>query len=111
MAEEKQFENKVKKYLQSVGVYALGTPDDKMPVTSVGYYEKRHGNMFTKKGLPDLHICIHGKSIDVELKAQKGLVDEMQLFMLKQINTCGGCGVLLYPSHFEQFKTLIRDYL
>lgn len=108
---EKQFENKVKKYLQSQGVYALGTPKHKMTVTPVGYYEKRWGGAFTKSGLPDLHVCIHGHSIEVELKRETGKPSELQLFMLQQINEAGGRGILLYPKDFEMFQNLIAEYL
>lgn len=111
MEKEKQFENKIKKYLQSVGVYALGTPSDKMPVPPVGYYEKRWGGMFTKSGLPDLHVCIHGHSLEVELKRTGGLVSALQLVMLNQINISGGRGVVVYPKDFEAFKNLISEYL
>lgn len=108
---EKQFENKVKKYLQSQGVYALGTPKHKMTVSPVGYYEKRHGSVFTKSGLPDLHVCIHGHSIEVELKREGGRPSELQLFMIEQINNAGGCALIVYPRHFEQFKELVEKYL
>lgn len=108
---EKQFENKVKKYLQSQGIYALGTPKNKMVIPAVGYFEKRWGGAFSKSGLPDLHICIHGHSIEVEVKAEKGRPSELQLFMIEQINDSGGRAVLLYPKDFDKFKSLIGDYL
>lgn len=111
MAGEKKFENLVKQYLRSQGIYPLGTAKDKMKVPPVGYYEKRWGNMFTKSGLPDMHICIHGHSIEVELKAINGRPSELQLFMLDQINTCGGKAVIIYPKDFETFKELVKDYL
>ena len=111
MAGEKIFENQVKRYLQTQGIYSLGTPKDKMPVPPVGYFEKRWGGMMTKSGLPDLHICIHGHSIEVELKREGGRPSELQLFMIDQINMSGGKAILLYPKGFEDFKNLIRDYL
>ena len=111
MGKEKQFENKIKNYLKSVGVYPLGTARDKMPVPPVGYFEKRWGGMFTKKGLPDMHICIHGHSLEVELKSETGEPEELQLFMLKQINLSGGRGIVVYPKDFEAFKNLITEYL
>lgn len=111
MAKEKLYENQIKRYLQSVGVYALGTPKHKMTVDPVGYYEKRHGSVFTKSGLPDLHICIHGKSIEAEIKAENGKPSELQLFMVEQINMSGGCAVIIYPRHFDMFKELVETYL
>lgn len=111
MAGEKNFENQIKRYLQSVGVYPLGTPRCKMSVSPVGYYEKRHGSVFTKSGLPDMHICINGQSIEVEIKAEKGVLSELQKFMIEQINDAGGCALVVYPRHFEQFKKLVEGYL
>lgn len=111
MAGEKNFENQIKRYLQSVGVYPLGTAKYKMTVSPVGYYEKRHGSVFTKSGLPDMHICINGKSIEAEIKAENGKPKELQLFMIEQINDAGGCGVIVYPRHFEKFKALVESYL
>ena len=111
MAQEKLFENKIKQYLQSQGIYSLGTPRNKMPVPAVGYFEKRWGGAFTKSGLPDLHICIHGHSIEVEIKAEHGRPSELQLFMIEQINSSGGKAIIVYPKDFEHFKNLIEDYL
>ncbi len=111
MSREKLFENQIKKYLQSVGVYPLGTPRYKMMISPVGYYEKRHGSVFTKSGLPDMHICIRGKSIEAEIKAENGKPSELQLFMIEQINDAGGRAVLVYPRDFGMFKNLIAEYL
>lgn len=109
MAAEKNFENRIKKYLETLGIYALGTPRNKMNIKPIGYYEKRWGGgKFTKSGLPDLHIVACGKSIDVEVKADNGKPSDLQLFMLDQIRTCGGIGILLYPKDFEHFKEFIE---
>lgn len=109
MAAEKNFENRVKKFLESKGVYPLGMPRNKMAVKPIGYWEKRWGGgQFTKSGLPDLHIVIHGKSFDIELKGPKGRPSELQLFTIDQINECGGFAMLLYPKDFDEFKSLIE---
>lgn len=87
MAEEKRFENKVKEYLKSIGCYPFGTPEDKITQNVIGYYEKRWGGgQFTKAGLPDMHVVIKGKSIDLELKAPNGKPSELQLKNLYFIN-------------------------
>lgn len=111
MAAEKIFENKVKRYLESQGIYSMGTPRDKMSVDPVGYYEKRWGGMFTKSGMPDLHICIHGRSLEVELKADHGRLSEIQRFMMRQINDAGGNAIVIYPNDFANFKGLIENYI
>lgn len=109
MAQEKNFENKVKRFLQSVGVYPFGTPRGKMSVESVGYYEKRFANRMTKSGLPDMHVVINGMSVEVELKADHGRPSEMQLFMVEQVRRSGGIAIILYPDQFEKFKSMILD--
>lgn len=112
MAEEKTFENKIKRYLESVGVYALGTDYRNKPVPAVGYYEKRWGGgMFTKAGLPDMHICIHGHSIELEIKAERGRLSEIQKTMLHQINASGGYALVVYPKDFEALKQNIERFL
>ena len=98
IAAEKNFEEKVKRYLRSIGVYPLGTPPDKMIARPIGYYEKRWGGgTFTKSGLPDLHIVINGMSVDVELKAQNGRPSALQKIMIKQKRNAGGFACVLYP--------------
>lgn len=112
MGSEKLFENKIKRYLESVGIYALGSDYRNKPTPAVGYYEKRWGGgMFTKSGLPDLHICIHGHSIEVEIKASHGRVSEIQKVMLRQINDSGGYALVVYPKDFEAFKQNIERFL
>ena len=111
MGSEKLFENKIKRYLESVGVYALGLDYKNKPVPAVGYYEKRWGGMFTKAGLPDLHICIHGHSIEVEIKAERGRTSSLQRQVLMQINDSGGYGIVVYPKDFEAFKQNIERFL
>lgn len=96
MAQEKQFENKVKRYLESNGIYAFGTPIQKMTVSPVGYYEKRWGGgQFAKSGLPDLHIVVRGRSMECELKAPNGKPSALQLKNIDLINVSGGVGMIL----------------
>ena len=91
MPAEKQFENKVKSYLESIGCYALGTPNQNITVPIVGYYEKRWGGgQFAKSGLPDMHVVLHRTSIELELKAPTGKPSLLQLKNLDLI-TKGGC--------------------
>ena len=55
MAGEKNFENRLKRWLESMGIYPLGHPKDKIMVHPCGYYEKRWGGgRFQKSGLPDM---------------------------------------------------------
>ena len=112
MAQEKQFENKIKEYLKKRGIYPLGTPADKMTVKPVGYYEKRWGGgRYVKSGLPDLHIVIRGVSLEVEVKAQDGVESELQMQKRQQIIDSGALAYVAYPSGWDKLKAIIDGLL
>lgn len=106
---EKTFEEEIKNYLRSIGIYPLGIEKQKIKVRPIGYYEKRWGNAYTGAGLPDLHIVIHGISIEVEIKAAKGKPGKLQIKKLNQIVNSGGIGFVLYPKDFEKFKEMMSS--
>ena len=93
MAAEKNFENKVKKFLKDKGAWVLK------------YWG---GAAYTKSGIPDLLVCFNGWFLGIELKAPKGRPSDLQLYNLRQIEKAGGIGILLYPKDYEQFKGFIR---
>lgn len=108
MAQEKAFEERLKKWLESEGIYALGTAKQDMTTEPCGYWEKRWGGgKYTKAGLPDMHIVVYGISIEAELKAPNGRPSELQKQKLNQIDDAGCIAVVLFPKDFENFKKLI----
>lgn len=112
MAQEKSFENKIKKWLVKQGVYPLGTAKQDITVTPCGYYEKRWGGgVYTTKGLPDLHIVINGINIDVEVKAPNGRASELQKHNVVQINQSGSIAMILFPEGFEKFKRIVEGVI
>lgn len=111
MLPEKTLENKVKQWLQSIGVYDLGTPPEKMPLPPIGYYEKRWGGGMSKSGLPDMHIVINGINLELELKAQNGKATDLQKFMIRQINESGSLGMILYPAGFPAFQGIVKEVM
>jgi len=109
IAEEKQFEHKMTRYLESLGIYPLGTEKQKMTVPPVGYYNKRWGGgKYVKAGLPDYQIVVKGVCIEVETKAPRGVVSQLQKQKLEQVNESGGIGLVLYPKDFDEFKKTIE---
>lgn len=94
MANEKQFEHKVRKFLDEKGAYNI----------------KYFGCAMTSAGVPDLLVCFKGIFFGIELKAEDGKPSELQLLNLRKINKAGGVGVLLYPKDFERFKTLLNQF-
>ena len=93
IAQEKTYENKIKKFLDDRGAY----------------YVKFFANAYTKSGIPDILCCINGYFVGVEVKAQNGIPSELQLFNIKKINAAGGFAFVLYPSAFDQFKTFVEN--
>ena len=107
MAEEKNFENRIKRWLESQGIYRLGTASQDMESPPCGYWEKRHGSAYTGSGLPDMHIVVNGISIEAELKASNGRPSALQRQKLNQIDNSGCIALVLFPKDFENFKRLV----
>ena len=93
MAAEKNFENKVKKYLKEQGAW---------------FIKYWGGAAYTKSGIPDILACCSGKFFGIEVKAKNGKPSELQLYNLKKIDEAGGFAILLYPKDFERFKELVQ---
>lgn len=93
MAQEKTFENKVKKYIEDSG----------------GWQVKFFANRMTKKGIPDILACINGYFVAIEVKAQYGKPSELQLYNCRKIREAGGFAFILYPSGFDEFKSFVND--
>ena len=95
MAAEKNFENKIKKYLKDKGCYCI----------------KFFANSFTKVGVPDLIACVNGYSLWIEVKAQNGRPSELQLYNVEQIRKAGGFAYVVYPSGWKKLKDIIDGLL
>ena len=93
MAQEKQFENKIKKYLSERGAWVF----------------KVAGGGFQRSGVPDLVCCLNGKFLGIEVKASNGRLSELQLWNIEQIKKAGGVAMVLYPEQWEEFKELIEQ--
>ena len=108
MAAEKSFEEKLKKWLDSEGIYALGTPQQDMVAEPCGFWCKRWGGgKYTKAGLPDMQIVVNGISLEVELKAPNGKPSALQIQKLNQIDNAGCIGFVLFPKDFHKFQALV----
>ena len=96
MAAEKNFENKVKKFLKDKGAWVLK------------YWG---GAAYTKSGIPDLLVCFNGWFLGIELKAPNGRPSDLQLYNLREIEKAGGIGILLYPKDYESFNIFLNAFL
>lgn len=92
MAAEKNFENKIKAYLNNIGSW---------------YIKYWAGAKFTKEGIPDILACINGSFYGIEVKAANGSPTMIQLVNLVKIRHAGGIGILLYPKDFKDFKAYV----
>lgn len=95
MAQEKNYENKIKKYLKDNGAY----------------FVKYFANSFTKAGVPDILACVNGYFVAIEVKAENGKASPLQLHNRDLIRGAGGISIILYPSQWEDFKLLIQDLI
>ena len=89
MAAEKNFENRVKKYLDEYGCWWLK------------YWG---GAAYTKSGIPDILCCSDSMFLGIEVKAPNGKPSLLQLYNLQEIRASGGYGILLYQKDFEKFR-------
>lgn len=94
MGSEKNFEDRVKAFLEEDGCWF------------VKYWG---GAAYTKSGIPDILASVHGRFFGIEVKAPTGRPKLIQLVKLEDIRKSGGFGILLYPKDFNEFKKLVQD--
>lgn len=95
MAQEKTFENKIKKYLKDNSCW----------------YVKYFANRMTKSGVPDILACVNSYFVAIEVKASNGKPSELQLWNREEIRNAGGISLILYPEQFDDFKLFIEDLI
>ena len=88
---EKRIENKIKRYLDSIGAY----------------YIKTHGNMFSKAGTPDILACIKGRFVGIEVKQPGGVVSKLQEANIRLIQNAGG--VAFVADSLEETKRHLEE--
>lgn len=93
MAAEKQFENKIKAFLN-------GLPNT--------WYFKYWAGPYSKSGIPDIIACINGHFVAIEVKAKNGHASELQKRNIKLIKNCKGHAYIVYPKDFERLKKDLR---
>lgn len=89
MAEEKQFENKIKDFLNNL---------------QNTWFFKHWAGAYSPKGIPDILACINGRFVGIEVKASKGKASPLQVRNVNLINEAGGYAIIVYPDQFEDLK-------
>lgn len=91
MAQEKNLETKIKKFLTKQGIYHF----------------KTKGSMFGKIGLPDLILNFNGRFVAIELKSKKGKASLEQLkngYKIAENN-----GIFAIIDDFKNFLEFYQD--
>lgn len=60
-------------------------------------------------GDPDFILCIRGKFVALELKAENGSLSQLQAKKLELIDKAGGRGYVARPSNWGQVKARLTD--
>lgn len=111
---EKQIENMILNWLEWKGIYAWKTK------TTGTYSVKRgcfiSGSRLYRKGvadvvglLPDKSGCPSGRLLAIEVKTQKGILQENQKTFLKEIESRGGLAFV--ARSIEDVEEALKDYL
>lgn len=95
MAGEKNFENKIKKFLKDRGCW----------------YVKYFANRNTRAGVPDILACVNGHFVAIEVKAENGKPTELQKWNVEQIKNSGGIALILYPADWDRFVAIIDEVM
>lgn len=111
IAEEKRYEMKFRRWLESKGIYKIGTPKQKMKVPQIGIFMKNFGCQFTTNGTPDYLLDIKGRAVWLEFKASKGRPSVVQVKIVDNINSWGGIARIIYPNDFEETCRLIEEVI
>lgn len=89
MAKEKQFEDKIKKFLKEL-------PDT--------WFFKHWAGAYSQSGIPDIIACVNGHFVGIEVKAEDGHPSPLQIRNIDLIRSSRGYAYILYPKDFEAFK-------
>ncbi len=85
---EKLVKDKVKKMLDSLGIYHFSPP----------------GMGLGRAGIPDLVCCYNGKFLGIECKAGKGKTTALQERELDAIRAAGGFAFVVRETNLEELK-------
>ena len=90
MPTEQQIQSKVIKYLESIGAYVIKV------ITA------------NHSGVPDIHACLNGKWISIEMKRPGESPEPLQLHHLQQIQKAGGLAT--WASSLPQVQDFLAQH-
>lgn len=110
MAEEKIFETKIKKFMED---YSKKFNKEVWFVKFFGgtLRTTRNTLISTKRGVPDILVCVGGRFLAIELKSNVGKLRPEQEKNIALINASGGLAICLRPKQFNAFALLFTKLL
>lgn len=61
-----------------------------------------------RRGVPDIHVCIKGRAVWIELKTDTGKIAPLQMLTLSKIEAAGGLAFVARPSSWQQQFWLLQ---
>ena len=61
------------------------------------------------RGTPDKLGVVQGTFVALELKSEKGKVDPLQKFYLKEIEKAGGLAMVVSPQNWDEVKLILTN--
>lgn len=95
MAGEKNFENKIKRWL---------TDHD-------CFFVKFFANGYTRRGVPDILASVNGWFVGIEVKADRGTPSDLQIESIQEIRNSGGYAWVVYPSGWNELQSILLNLI
>lgn len=67
------------------------------------------GQLYGKRGVPDFLVCVNGKFIAIETKAEGGKPTAMQKLELRKIAEAGGYNLIVFPASLELLSRMLHE--
>lgn len=62
-----------------------------------------------RRGVLDIHVCLSGQTIWIELKKEDGFVMPLQKLVIEKITQAGGLAFVARPSTWPQQFQMLKD--
>lgn len=96
---EGKVKDEVRKIFQSI--------NDKWPGRL--WYCMPMGQLYGKRGVPDFLVCVNGKFLAIETKAEGGKLTAMQKLELRKVAEAGGYNLVVFPAALELLSRMLHE--
>ena len=63
----------------------------------------------TKRGTPDILMCLGGIFVAIELKSEDGELAPLQVYNIEKIASCGGIAMIITPHNFDASMKFLEN--